>query len=140
MTILAVDASVAIKWFIPEVHSEAALRLRNPDYTLHVPEFMRLEIGNILCKKQRQTELTRQESLLILKLLQKLPLHWHEDEILFNQAMLLASETQRSLYDCMYLSLAVLLDGLVVTADRKFYDALLNTPYARKLLWIENIQ
>ncbi len=140
MSVFAVDASVAIKWFVPEIHSEAALRLRHPDYALHVPKFLRLEIGNTLCKKQRQTELTQEDSLLILKLLQKLPLHWHADEIMFHQAMLLASATQRSLYDCMYLSLAVLLDGLLVTADRKFYDALLNTPYAERLLWVEDIQ
>lgn len=27
MNVLAVDASVAIKWFVPEIHSEAALCL-----------------------------------------------------------------------------------------------------------------
>ena len=100
---------------------------------------MLLEIGNVLCKKQRQTELTLEESALILKLLQSLPLHWHSDDIIFNQSVTIASETQRSLYDCMYLSLAILLDGLLVTADRKFYEALQNTPYKKYLIWVENL-
>ncbi len=139
MKIFVVDASVAVKWFIPEIYYEAALQLRNSEYELHVPKFMLLEIGNVLCKKQRQTELTREESALILKLLQSLPLHWHSDDIIFNQAVTIASETQRSLYDCMYLSLAILLDGLLVTADRKFYEALQNTPYKKYLIWVENL-
>ena len=117
MKIFVVDANVAVKWFIPEIYYEAALQLRNSEYELHVPKFMLLEIGNVLCKKQRQTELTLEESALILKLLQSLPLHWYSDDIIFNQAVTIASETQRSLYDCMYLSLAILLDGLLVTAD-----------------------
>jgi predicted nucleic acid-binding protein len=139
MKIFVVDASVAVKWFIPEIYYEAALQLRNSEYELHVPKFVLLEIGNVLCKKQRQTELTREESALILKLLQSLPLHWHSDDIIFNQAVTIASETQRSLYDCMYLSLAILLDGLLVTADRKFYEALQNTPYKKYLIWVENL-
>lgn len=139
MNVFAVDASVAVKWFIPEIYSEASLRLRSSNYVLHVPELLRLEIGNVLCKKQRQTELTQEDSLLILKVLQHLPLHWHSDNIIFHQAILLAFETQRSLYDCIYLSLAVSLDGLLVTADRKFYNALQNTRYAERLRWIEDI-
>jgi predicted nucleic acid-binding protein len=67
MKTFVVDASVAIKWFLPEIHSEAALRLRNANYELHVPKFLHLEIGNVLCKKQRQTELTQEESSLILE-------------------------------------------------------------------------
>ncbi len=124
---------------MPEIHSEAALHLRNTEHALHVPKFLRLEIGNALCRKQRQTELTQEESTLILKLLQKLPLHWHSDNILFHQAFALASETKRSLYDCMYLDLAILLDGLLVTADRKFYDALQDTPHAERLVWVEDL-
>jgi predicted nucleic acid-binding protein len=124
MNIFVVDASVVIKWFVPEIHSEAALRLRNTNYDLLMPDLLRLEIGNTLCKKQRQTELTQEDSENILKLLPKLPLHWHCDDILFHQAFILASNTQRSLYDCMYLNLAMLLDGILVTVDRKFYDAL----------------
>nr|VFJ57112.1 MAG: hypothetical protein BECKDK2373B_GA0170837_106318 [Candidatus Kentron sp. DK] len=140
MSIFVVDASVAIKWFIPEIHGDTALRLHAPGNVLHVPNFLSLEIGNVLCKKQRQTELTREEALLILRLLQKLPLHWHPDDILFHGAFSLASETRRSLYDCMYLSLAALVDGLLITADRKFYDALQDTSHGKRLMWVEDLR
>jgi len=139
MNVFVVDASVAIKWFVPEIHSEAALRLKKANYDLHVPNLLRIEVGNTLCKKQRQTELNKKDSEEILKLLLKLPLHWHADNTLFHQAFALASNTQRSLYDCMYLNLAIVLDGILVTADRKFYDALQNTRYADFLIWVEDL-
>jgi len=36
MSVFVVDASVGIKWFIPEVHTPDALRLRDPIHELHV--------------------------------------------------------------------------------------------------------
>lgn len=49
-----VDAGVAIKWFIPEIHSEAALQINRLQSRLHVPAFIRLEVGSILAKKIRR--------------------------------------------------------------------------------------
>jgi len=48
-----VDASVAIKWFIPEIHSEASLQARRSGTRLHVPALLTLELGNVLAKKIR---------------------------------------------------------------------------------------
>ena len=50
-----VDASVAIKWFVPEIHSDAALRLRGEAYELIAPDLLILEIGNILWKRSFAT-------------------------------------------------------------------------------------
>lgn len=47
MSRYVVDASVAIKWFLPEIHSEEALRLRISRDRLHVPALMTLELGNV---------------------------------------------------------------------------------------------
>jgi hypothetical protein len=35
-----VDASVAINWFLPDIHSDAALRLLVGQHTLHVPDLI----------------------------------------------------------------------------------------------------
>ena len=37
MTPFVVDASVGLKWFIPEVYESDAQRLQNPAYQLHIP-------------------------------------------------------------------------------------------------------
>ncbi|WP_447974452.1 type II toxin-antitoxin system VapC family toxin [Nitrospira sp. Kam-Ns4a] len=134
-----VDASVAIKWFIPERFSEAAQRLRQPGLRLSVPAFFWLEIGNVLVKKIRRGELAREEGDYILKELRHLPLQRHADERLLRPAYALALQTRRSLYDCLYLALAEALDGSLVTADRKFYSAVTKEEQGRRLLWVEDI-
>lgn len=134
-----VDASVAIKWFLPEIHSEAALRLHCSRYRLHVPVFMTLELGNVLVKKIRRGELTRAEGDVILKELKHLPLQRHADERLFPAAYQLALDTQPSVYDCLYLALAEAVDGVMLTADHKFYSSLSGGSYGRRVLWVEDL-
>ena len=134
-----VDASVAIKWFIPEIHSEAALRLRRSHFRLHVPSFMTLELGNVIAKKIRRTELTPAEGEMIVMELKHLSLQRHADARLFPAAYYLAVDTQRSVYDCLYLALAEAIDGVLVTADRKFYTAVADGPYGRKVMWVEDL-
>lgn len=139
MSRYVVDASVAIKWFIPEIHSEAALRLRRSRYRLHIPALMTLEFGNVLAKKIRRGELTRAEGDVVLKELKQLPLQRHADERLFPVAYQLALDTQRSVYDCLYLALAEAVDGIMITADRKFYSSLAGGSYGRRVLWVEDL-
>ena len=134
-----VDASVAIKWFIPEIHSEAALRAQHSRYRFHVPALMTLELGNVLAKKIRRGELTRAEGDVILKELKHLPLQRHADERLFPAAYQLALDTQRSVYDCLYFALAEAVDGVMITADHKFYSSLSGGPYDKRILWVEDL-
>ena len=134
-----VDASVVIKWFIPETHSEVALHARRSRDRLHVPAFMTLELGNVIAKKIRRGELTREDGKTILKELSHLPLQRHADERLFPAAYELALDTRQSLYDCLYLALAEAVDGRMITADRKFYKALTSGPYNHRLLWVEDL-
>ena len=134
-----VDASVAIKWFIPETHSDLATRLQRMTHGLHVPAFFMLELGNVLSKKIRRAELTSEEGEIILKEVPQVPLQHHADARLFRPAYALALQTQRSLYDCLYLALAEVIDGALITADRQFYMALASGIHARRMLWIEDL-
>lgn len=135
-----VDASVAIKWFIPENHSDAALLVTRLHEHLHVPAFMVLELGSVIAKKIRRKELTRAEGSTILKELRHLPLQRHADERLFPAAYELALDTQQSLYDCLYLALAEVVEGRLITADRKFYRALAAYPFHDRLVWVEDLE
>jgi predicted nucleic acid-binding protein len=134
-----VDASVAIKWSIPEIHFKAALLAQRSRYRLHVPALMTLEMGNAIAKKIKRGEITRGEGDVILKELTHLPLQRHPDERLFPVAYRLALDTQRSVYDCLYLALAEAVDGIMITADRKFYSSLSAGVYGRRVLWIEDL-
>ena len=53
-----VDASVAVKWLVNEQASEAAHRLLNSEERLVAPDFIVVEVGNVLWKKLRRGELT----------------------------------------------------------------------------------
>lgn len=139
MSDYVVDASVAMKWFLPEIYSEAAWRLRNTDDRLHVPAFMTLEIGNALCKKVRRGEITAALADTVLRELQQLPLQRHPDELLFPAAVRLAQSARQSLYDCLYLALAIALGGRLVTADRPFFQSLTQGLLATHLCWVEDL-
>ena len=139
MTRYVVDASVVIKWFIPEIYAEAAGFLQNSLYRLHAPAFFVLEVGNALCKKIRRQELIKKEGDTILEELAHLPVQKHPDQRLFRPAYALACQTHRSLYDCMYLALAETIDGQMVTADRKFYKEIANGQHGRRVLWVGDL-
>ncbi len=139
MTRYVVDASVGIKWFLPEIHSEAAGRLPLLNASLHVPAFFHLELGNVLSKRIRRDELAPEEGKAILNELQRIPLQKHSNERLMKPAFTLAIQTRRSLYDCLYLALAEAIDGQVVTADRKFCESLAESRYGKRMLWVEDL-
>lgn len=139
MTRYVVDASVGIKWFLPEIHSEAAGRLTLLNASLHVPAFFHLELGNVLSKRIRRDELASEEGFAILKELQRIPLQEHSNERLMPPAFALAIQTGRSLYDCLYLALAEAIDGQVVTADRKLCSSLAASRYKKRMLWVEDL-
>lgn len=134
-----VDASIAIKWFLPEIHSEYALRLQGiPD--LYAPDFMLLECSNILIKKVRRDELEKSVADDIQQVLLQVPITFTPWQDLLVESAEVAHGTYRSLYDCLYLVLAQRLGGKMVTADKKFYEALVSDEiWGRHLLWIEGL-
>jgi predicted nucleic acid-binding protein len=53
-------------------------------------------------------------------------------------ALDISIEHRRSLYDSLYLALAVSRRCPMVTADRRFFNSLKRSTLARHLLWIED--
>jgi predicted nucleic acid-binding protein len=54
MKTLVVDASVVIKWFVPEPGSAAARQLLGQDHEFYAPDFLFAETANVLWKKFRR--------------------------------------------------------------------------------------
>ena len=135
-----VDAGVAIKWYVPEVHEAEAKRLLSPTYTLHVPELFFPEFGSIIWKKARLLkvpELTEEEGRDILRLLLAVDLQVHPMAPVLESAYTIAVGPERAaVYDSCYLTLALVLGCRLVTADRAFYDALKGGPHGAHLLWV----
>src|SRR4051812_47187531 len=129
MNVAVVDASVGVKWFVPEVHSAEARQWRNGPDELHtLALFFDLEIANVLWKKVQRAEITRADGDLILAQLPLSPVTRHPEAPLLASAFDLADRTRRTVYDCLYLALAVHLSGRMVTADQRLCNSLAGTP------------
>ena len=139
MTRVVVDASVALKWFVPENHHEAALRLLDSNYELLSPDLLTAEFGNVVWKKVRRREMSPREARLMLKLFSAVSIEVVNCARIIEPALELALTTGRTVYDCLYLSLAIVRDCRLVTADRKFFNALTSTFLNDHLLWAEDL-
>lgn len=133
-----VDASVAIKWFVPEVHHEAARRLLREGFELLSPDLVRPEVGNVLWKKWRRGELSAGEAVAILRDFGRFPLRIRTSEPLMEGAWAVAERFGRSFYDGLYVALAVETGSSLVTADSRLYNALRDDALADNLLWVED--
>jgi predicted nucleic acid-binding protein len=130
---LVVDSSVAMKWFTPEPLSAQAVGLQSYGSSLHAPDFLDIELAAIAWKKIRREGLSRQDAESILAQLPNLPLTRHPTGPLVLPAFDLADQTNRTVYDCVYLVLAVKLNGVMVTADEKLANALTGTAWANRV-------
>ena len=139
MSLSVVDASVAIKWFFPEVHSEEAIRLRTPPHELHAPDLLWLEVHNVVCRNIRRNLIAQEKGLQILSVLRRLPIQIFPSVDLLDTATAIALDTAAGLYDCIYVALAILLDARMVTADRRLYQGLRSGPLADRVLWVGDL-
>lgn len=139
MSIYVVDASVAAKWFTEEEHAEEALRLLVGENPLHAPDFFMLEMDSVVCKWVRRGIISEDDGQVVRATLRQLPIHKHPFALLQDSAFAIASQTGQSVYDCLYVALATLLKGRMVTADRRLYDTLKNSPLGKHLLWVGDV-
>ncbi|MBN4004621.1 type II toxin-antitoxin system VapC family toxin [Nostoc sp. LPT] len=139
MSQYVLDASIAIKWFIPEVYSDAARRLVTNNHTFLVPDFFFPEVGNVLWKRVRSGEDTAENARQTLTDLNAVPVEVYLSQPLMPLALDIAIQSDRAVYDSLYLAFAITQQCQMVTADEKFYNALKTSSYASNLLWVENI-
>jgi predicted nucleic acid-binding protein len=123
---LVIDASVSLKWVIPEPYSREADLLRRAQaggaLQLHVPELWVTETGNALWVRTRRglpLRLTPAEAELALVELLDVGLRRHRHADLVELALALACEAGMTVYDATYLALAVRERAPLVTADEK---------------------
>jgi predicted nucleic acid-binding protein len=131
-----VDASVVAKWFVPEPLSDQAARLLDDGHELASPDLLWPEVGSVLWKKARAGQLTAREAVRIVQALDACPLVIFPSRLVLEGALELALGTGRSVYDSVYLALAVALECRLVTADERFANALAGSPLAAHVAWV----
>jgi len=139
VTRLVVDASVAVKWLLPEVHSEKAARLLEGDLELWAPDLIWAELGNVVWKKWRAGELSADTGAALLEDFRRFPLSIHASDRLYEAAWEIAHGLGRSFYDSVYLALAMAQECRLVTADQRLWNALKDTPARDFLAWVGDL-
>ena|SRR3989338_694255 len=115
-----IDASVIVKWFLPEAGSDHAIELREQHIhgtlLLVVPDLAFIEVLNSL----RYNRYHREQLIQANKRLWELQLHIERmNTILLEKAAALALQYNLSMYDAIYAALAHQFDIPLITADKE---------------------
>jgi predicted nucleic acid-binding protein len=123
-----VDASVAVKWILPEDGHDRAVRLQekyqNEEIDLVAPYLVVAEVANVLWKRERRGDLNAAAaSRCFLQFLRDSPILL-DSPVVSTAALRLALAHGRPFYDCLYLALALDQRCDLITADERFFHAL----------------
>lgn len=121
MTVI-IDASVALKWVLDEDESDAAERLQLEE-TLATPDFLIVECANVLRTKARRGQLSPADARGALAAIRAAPIQLFMASEYAVAAQVLALEIDQTVYDCLYLAVALAQRAILVTADRVFAEA-----------------
>lgn len=132
---MIVDASVAVKWFVPEAGHERALAcLERAGEALLAPELIRVEVAAAFTRKYRHGFLSREAVLRAMSqwrdyLQLRVPI-LREIQDLIPLATEISLDIHHPFQDCCYLALAQSLNRPLITADLKLsrHAAHLNIP------------
>jgi predicted nucleic acid-binding protein len=123
VSVLVIDASIAVKWVVEEDGTPEALAIRQKA-RLIAPDLLIAECANILWKKVQRRELVKQEALIAARLLQGADIELLPMRSLCETATRISIEVNHPAYDCLYLALAVEKQCRFVTADDRFLKKL----------------
>jgi predicted nucleic acid-binding protein len=126
--VFVVDASLVVKWFVPEVHSVAARRWLDASHDYIAPDLVFPEVGNAIWKKARRGELSSEDAQKLVDDISTFGVETVSMRTLVSDAHSLAVATGITVYDATYLTLAVRLETQVVTGDDRFARKLAEHP------------
>jgi predicted nucleic acid-binding protein len=134
-----VDASVAIKWFIPEPLQDRAQSLLYAEGgQLEAPDFLIAEVANIAWKKAMRQEITASQANVIPNETRNALAVCHPSIELIEDALSIALQLRHPIYDCIYLAYAERIDRTLITADLRLCHAIAHTHMASAVRWLGN--
>ena len=119
-----VDASIAVKWVIPEVLSDKADRVRGGGEDVLAPDLLLVEVANALWRKTAAREISPREADDAFDLVRQSGIDLQATGPLLPRAMEVARRLRHPVSDCVYLALAERADAALVTADHRLLNRL----------------
>lgn len=134
MTSYVLDAGVAAKWFlrVNEPLADEALQLlqgyRSGEVEFIVPDLFFAEFANLLRKAQVRGRCGPAIANSAIRDVLTIGFPSYPSAILVERAVLIARRYQRTVYDSIYVALAVEMSANVVTADERLANSLPGLP------------
>jgi predicted nucleic acid-binding protein len=123
---IVVDASVAVKWLIPEAGEEAAKRLLAGRHQLIAPSLIQIEVTAAILRAFRVDRLPEERARRAIgewrQMLHDGILHLVPDGELFASAVNLGFASRHAFQDCLYLAAAQSTKAKLITADRNLFE------------------
>jgi predicted nucleic acid-binding protein len=126
MSVAVVDASVVVKWFVEEENSDKAVTIRDKyiegELKLIAPEIINFEVLNALYYKKlfSESEIKEVSEALDAYFLDLYPLRGRYAE----KTIEVAFKNNITIYDASYISLAIMKNSYMYTADGKLVERL----------------
>jgi predicted nucleic acid-binding protein len=131
VSLVVVDASVAVKWFLPEsgepLAEQAVALLEQFDrkeIQFVVPDLFHVEIASAIWKAVRTGRVSRAFADQALALLTQREFETVPSLNLLDGAFQIAADYGRTVYDCLYVALAMQTKSQLITADERLANAL----------------
>jgi predicted nucleic acid-binding protein len=131
VSLVVVDASVAVKWFLPGIEEplaeQAAALLDSYDQNqtrFVVPDLFYVEIAGAIWKAVRAGRVSRMIGSRALALLTEREFATVPSLKLLDGAFQIAADYERTVYDSLYVALAMQTKSQLITADERLANAL----------------
>ena len=135
---LIVDSSVVVKWFVDEILHAEARHIYKYQQDILAPEFVFVEVANVVWKKVQREEIEADQAYKIIDLVfEALPGFIHSPDIL-SEATKLAVELAHPVYDCLYLACVNGPHDTLVTADKRFFNKVKNTRFGNRVRFLDD--
>lgn len=122
---IAVDASVAVKWLWPEPGHVEAKELLKAGTRLVAPAIIRIEVAGAVLRRYRENQFTEAETHSILalwnRILQSGVLHLVPVDELFDLAVAVSILSRHALADSLYVAVGKDMDVELLTADETMH-------------------
>ncbi len=133
---LVMDANVLVKLFFEEPHSQIADKIFSQAEERLAPDLIWVEASNVIWKRYRRGDISKEHASGIAAQLLAMPLNIRPSAELIPEAMEIAIQFDRTVYDGLYVALAVKAGCPLLSSDQRLVSALRNTPLAKHILWI----
>lgn len=125
-TNIIVDASIIIKWLLPDEEDTVALKIKQ-DFeekllTISVPHIIYYEIGNVLKTAIIRNRIKRDEAKKLYRAFIDLEFITYAMKDLLSLALIKSLENDISFYDASYIALSEYLQIKFLTADQKLLN------------------